>query len=141
MVDPIAEGLAVRADPVRLAQIVNNLIANAYKYGDNRSPIRISAVPTQDGFGRIEIVNAGPGIPPEERGNLFRPFSRAQGVGRSVPGAGLGLSIAKLLVEIQGGRIDFESTPGQTTCFWVDLPLAASQTPDAPLDGARAGTL
>jgi len=125
VIDPIAEELAVEADPVRLAQIINNLIANAYKYGDNFSPIRVSAAATADGYGRIEIVNAGPGIPPEERENIFRPFSRAQNVGRSVPGAGLGLSIAKLLVEMQGGRIDFESAPGRTTRFWVDLPLAA----------------
>jgi signal transduction histidine kinase len=125
VIDPIADELAVAADPVRLAQIINNLIANAYKYGDNYSPIRVSAAATDDGYGRIEIINAGPGIPPEERGNIFRPFSRAQNVGRSVPGAGLGLSIAKLLVEMQGGRIDFESAPGSTTRFWVDLPLAA----------------
>jgi signal transduction histidine kinase len=125
VVDPILDELAVIADPLRLAQIINNLIANAYKYGDNFSPIRVSAAATSDGFGRIEIHNAGPGIPPEERDSIFRPFSRAQGVGRSVPGAGLGLSIAKLLVEMQGGRIDFESAPGRTTRFWVDLPLAA----------------
>ena len=124
VIDPIADELAVEADPVRLAQIINNLIANAYKYGDNFSPIRVSAAATDDGYGRIEILNAGPGIPPEERDNIFRPFSRAQNVGRSVPGAGLGLSIAKLLVEMQGGRIDFESAPGRTTRFWVDLPLA-----------------
>jgi signal transduction histidine kinase len=125
VVDPIADDLSVIADPLRLAQIINNLIANAYKYGDNFSPIRVSAAPTSDGFGRIEIINAGPGIPPEERDAIFRPYSRATGVGRSVPGAGLGLSIAKLLVEMQGGRIDFESAPGRTTRFWVDLPLAA----------------
>ncbi len=125
VVDPIHDELTVIADPLRLAQIINNLIANAYKYGDNYSPIRVSAGTTNDGFGRIEIVNAGPGIPPEERDNIFRPFSRAQSVGRSVPGAGLGLSIAKLLVEMQGGRIDFESAPGRTTRFWIELPLAA----------------
>ncbi len=127
VIDPIAEELAVEADPIRLAQIINNLIANAYKYGDNYSPIRVSAAATTDGYGRIEIVNAGPGIPPEERENIFRPFSRAPNIGRSVPGAGLGLSIAKLLVEMQGGRIDFESAPGRTTRFWVDLPLASKQ--------------
>src|SRR6185503_4634320 len=124
VVDPIAEELAVEADPVRLAQIINNLIANAYKYGDNYSPIRVSAAATADGFGRIEIVNAGAGIPIEEQAGIFRPFSRAQTAGRSVPGAGLGLSIAKLLVEMQGGRIAFDSAPGRVTRFWVDLPLA-----------------
>jgi signal transduction histidine kinase len=125
VVDPIAEELTVTADPLRLAQIINNLIANAYKYGDNYSPIRVTANATDDGYGRIEVINAGPGIPENERDNIFRPFTRSAGVGRSVPGAGLGLSIAKLLVEMQGGRIDFHSTPGRQTRFWVDLPLAA----------------
>jgi hypothetical protein len=114
----------VQADPVRLAQILNNLIANAFKYGDNFSPIRVSAHARDDGFGRIEIANTGPGIPAAERGTVFLPFRRSQSVGRSVPGAGLGLSIAKLLVEAQGGRIDFESEPGRPTRFWIDLPLA-----------------
>ena len=61
------ESLAVSADPVRLAQIINNLIANAYKYGDNFSPIHVRARRLADGFGRIEIANAGPGIQSHER--------------------------------------------------------------------------
>jgi len=124
VVEGVEDTLALIADPLRLAQILNNLIANAYKYGDNFSPIRVRARAV-DGYGRIEVINAGPGIPPEERANVFRPFGRATNVGRSVPGAGLGLSIAKLLVEAQGGRIDFESVPGRQTRFWIDLPLAA----------------
>lgn len=125
LLDAIEDGLAISADPIRLAQIINNLIANAYKYGDNFSPIRVRAERRADGFGRIEILNAGPGIGADERETVFRPFGRGQGVGRNVPGAGLGLSIAKLLVEAQGGRIDFESVPGRQTRFWIDLPLAA----------------
>jgi signal transduction histidine kinase len=125
VMDTIEDALAVQADPVRLAQILNNLIANAFKYGDNFSPIRVSAHARDDGFGRIEIANTGPGIPAGERGAVFLPFRRSETVGRSVPGAGLGLSIAKLLVEAQGGRIDFESEPGRQTRFWIDLPLAA----------------
>ena len=125
LVDGVADGLALQADPIRLAQILNNLIANAFKYGDNSSPIRVSARALGDGFGRIEIANAGPGIPRDEREAVFLPFRRAIGVGRNVPGAGLGLSIAKMLVEAQGGRIDFDSVPGRQTRFWVDLPLVA----------------
>jgi signal transduction histidine kinase len=120
----IADDLSVHADPGRLAQIVNNLIANAYKYGDNDSPIRVRASRLGDGFGRIEILNTGPGIPLRERQALFQPLTRESG-GRTVPGAGLGLSMAKLLAERQGGRIDFESIPGRQTRFWIDLPLAA----------------
>jgi len=125
LVERVEDALAVQADPVRLAQILNNLIANAYKYGDNFSPIRVRASRLDDGFGRIEIVNAGPGIPAAERQAVFLPFRRSETVGRRVPGAGLGLSIAKLLVEAQGGRINFESEPGRQTRFWIDLPLAA----------------
>jgi len=125
LMDGVEDALAVQADPVRLAQILNNLIANAFKYGDNFSPIRVTASRREDGFGRIEIVNSGPGIPAGERQGVFLPFRRSETVGRSVPGAGLGLSIAKLLVEAQGGRIDFESDPGRQTRFWIDLPLVA----------------
>ena len=125
LIESVQDQLAVTADPVRLAQILNNLLANAFKYGDNFSPIRVRARALEDGFGRIEIVNAGPGIPAGERETVFLPFRRSTQVGRRVPGAGLGLSIAKLLVEAQGGRIDFESVPGRQTRFWIDLPLAA----------------
>ena len=125
LVDGVADGLALQADPIRLAQILNNLIANAFKYGDNSSPIRVSARALGDGFGRIEIANAGPGIPKDEREAVLLPFRRAVGVGRNVPGAGLGLSIAKMLVEAHGGRIDFDSVPGRQTRFWIDLPLVA----------------
>jgi signal transduction histidine kinase len=124
LLEEMEDGLAVSADPVRLAQIINNLIANAYKYGDNFSPIHVRARRLPDGYGRIEIANAGPGIHATDRENIFLPFSRL-GTGRRVPGAGLGLSIAKLLVEKQGGRIDFESIPGRQTRVWIDLPLAA----------------
>jgi len=123
LVGEIEDGLCVQADPKRLAQIINNLIANSYKYGDNHSPIRVRASKLGDGFGRIEILNAGPGIPLREREMLFQPFGHE--AGRLVPGAGIGLSIAKLLAERQGGRIDFESIPGRQTRFWIDLPLAA----------------
>lgn len=124
LMDDVAEDLVVKADPQRLAQIISNLIASSYKYGDNHSPIRVRASRLEDGFGRIEIVNSGPGIPHRERETLFKPFGTEAG-GRQVPGAILGLSIAKLLAEKQGGRINFESIPGRQTRFWIDLPLAA----------------
>ena len=139
VMESMEDDLAVNADPVRLAQIINNLIANAYKYGDNFSPITVRARRLEDGFGRIEIVNAGPGIPPRERDSVFQPFGRGEQIGRQVPGAGLGLSIAKLLVEKQGGRIDFESVPGRQTRFWIDL-AAGGLTPLRPSTDGATGT-
>jgi signal transduction histidine kinase len=124
LMEKVEDDLSVHADPQRLAQIINSLIANSYKYGDNDSPIRVRTWRLGDGFGRIEILNTGPGIPLREREAMYRPFGPGSG-GRTVPGAGLGLSIAKLLAEKQGGRIDFESIPGRQTRFWIDLPLAA----------------
>jgi signal transduction histidine kinase len=118
------EDMVIQADPQRLSQILNNLIANSYKYGDNHSPIRVRASRLKDGFARIEISNSGPGIPMRERDTIFKPFG-SEGGCRQVPGAMLGLSIAKLLAEKQGGRIDFESIPGRQTRFWIDLPLVA----------------
>ncbi len=118
------EDMVITADPQRLAQILNNLIANSYKYGDNHSPIRVRASRLKDGFARIEISNPGPGIPLGERDAIFKPLG-SEGGGRQVPGAMLGLSIAKLLTEKQGGRIDFESVPARQTRFWIDLPLVA----------------
>jgi signal transduction histidine kinase len=125
LLEEVADSLALQADPLRLAQILNNLIANAFKYGDNFSPIRVRAHALANGFGRIEIANTGPGIPAAEHDAVFLPFRRSIEVGRNVPGAGLGLSIAKMLVEAQGGCIAFDSVPGRQTRFWIDLPLAA----------------
>ena len=122
--EKVEDDLSVHADPQRLAQIINTLIANSYKYGDNDSPIRVRTWRLGDGFGRIEILNTGPGISLREREAMFQPFGPGSG-GRTVPGAGLGLSIARLLAEKQGGRIDFESIPGRQTRFWIDLPLVA----------------
>ena len=124
LMEKVEDDLSVHADPQRLAQIINSLIANSYKYGDNDSPIRVRTWRLGDGFGRIEILNTGPGISLREREVMFQLFGPGCG-GRTVPGAGLGLSIAKLLAEKQGGRIDFESIPGRQTRFWIDLPLVA----------------
>ena len=124
LMEKVEDDLSVHADPQRLAQIINTLIANSYKYGDNDSPIRVRTWRLGDGFGRIEILNTGPGISLREREAMFQPFGPGGG-GRTVPGAGLGLSVARLLAEKQGGRIDFESIPGRQTRFWIDLPLVA----------------
>ena len=125
LLEEMEDGLGVHADPQRLAQIINNLIANSYKYGDNDSPIRVRASAAGRRFRADRDPQCRARHSAAMSAKLVPAFWRRTAGGRLVPGAGLGLSIAKLLAEKQGGRIDFESIPGRQTRFWIDLPLAA----------------
>jgi signal transduction histidine kinase len=94
----------VEADPIRLEQVLGNLLGNAAKYGAADTPIRVVAERC-DGEVRMSVENRGPGIPPDELGRLFRRFHRARRAAGGVSGIGLGLYIAKGIVEAHGGRI------------------------------------
>jgi signal transduction histidine kinase len=118
------EDAAVAADPRRYRQILTNLATNAIKYGAGHGPVSVTVSRLEDDFVRVEFVNGGPGIPPDRQDELFQPFSRAGAEMTAIEGSGMGLSLTKQLVELQGGRIAFESSGGHTR-FWVDLPKAA----------------
>lgn len=110
------------ADPGRLEQVLGNLLTNAVKYGDPKTEIVVRLHGTPDDV-YLEVTNRGPGIPAEEQGQLFRRFQRTRDAERTgARGVGLGLYIAKGLVEAHGGRIWVDSTPGETTTFHVALP-------------------
>jgi signal transduction histidine kinase len=112
---------ALYADPERLMQILGNLLSNAVKYGHPERPIRISAVPCEDGVA-IAVANEGTSLTKEEIGRMFSRFYRASSQNRSdVRGLGLGLYIARGLVESHGGRIRVTSENGVTT-FQFTLP-------------------
>lgn len=119
-----AEGeLWVRADGGRLEQVFTNLLTNAVKYGSPGTPINVE-VGRADGGASVAVTNRGPGIPADELPVLFERYTRTHSARESrVEGSGLGLYIARGLVEAQGGRIRAESTPGETTTFRVALPL------------------
>ena len=73
---------------------------------------------------RIAVEDRGPGMGPEKQAQLFEPFNRL-GLERStIEGHGVGLAIAKRLVELQGGVIGVDSTPGRGSVFWIELPAA-----------------
>ena len=124
-IDVVSEGdgLVALADSQRLTQVVSNLTSNAVKYGGSGGVVVLRATRIHDGV-RIEIIDRGPGLSPEKQAQLFEPFNRL-GLERStVEGHGIGLALAKRLVELQGGTIGVSSTPGEGAVFWVELPSA-----------------
>jgi signal transduction histidine kinase len=118
--DATTDTLTMSADRGRLRQALSNLVGNAIKYAPTGTPITVRAG-RQSGLFRIAVSDHGPGIPPEERGHMFEKFFRGSGVG-ATPGAGLGLSIARSLVLLHGGTLDYEDTPGGGSTFVVRLP-------------------
>jgi len=122
--DAPADAMRVSADRGRLRQALSNLVGNAIKYAPTGTPINVRAE-RQNGLFRIAVSDHGPGIPAEERGHMFEKFFRGRGVG-STPGAGLGLSIARSLVVLHGGTLDYEDTPGGGSTFVVRLPAESS---------------
>jgi signal transduction histidine kinase len=115
------EGLVALADSQRLSQVIDNLATNAVKYGASGGSVTFRVSRVFEGV-RIEVTDRGPGLSPEKQAQLFEPFNRL-GLERStVEGHGIGLALAKRLIELQGGVIGVESTPGQGATFWVELP-------------------
>ncbi len=117
------DGLVAIADSQRLAQVIDNLATNAIKYAASGGSVIFRARRIYDGV-RIEVIDRGPGLSPEKQAQLFEPFNRL-GLERSaVEGHGIGLALAKRLVELQGGSIGVDSTPGEGSTFWIELPAA-----------------
>ncbi|GLS01561.1 hypothetical protein GCM10007859_15760 [Brevundimonas denitrificans] len=117
------DGLVALADSQRLTQVIANLASNAVKYGGAGGVVVFRASKVYDGV-RIEVIDRGGGLSVEKQTQLFEPFNRL-GLERStVEGHGIGLALAKRLVELQGGSIGVTSAPGEGATFWVELPAA-----------------
>lgn len=117
------DGLVALADSQRLTQVIANLASNAVKYGASGGVVVFRASRIYDGV-RIEVIDRGQGLSAEKQTQLFEPFNRL-GLERStVEGHGIGLALAKRLVELQGGSIGVTSAPGEGATFWVELPAA-----------------
>jgi two-component system sensor histidine kinase KdpD len=112
-------------DYVQIDQVLTNLVENALRHTPPGTAIAVSA--RRDGEQvRVSVVDRGPGIPPQALGRLFEKFYRFEGrPGERSRGTGLGLAVARGLVEAHGGRIWVESAPGAGTAFHFTLPLAA----------------
>lgn len=147
--DPSAPA-AVIGDPVRIRQILTNLLGNAIKFtqqGEVRVRVTLDAPASREAgpaIFRIAVTDTGTGISPEGQARLFQSFSQVDGSSTRVHGGtGLGLSICKQLSELMGGAIGVHSQSGQGSTFWVTLPLprqtepGAERRPDPALAGVR----
>lgn len=123
----------VRGDPVRLRQVLFNLVGNAVKFTDRgRIEIRVSDTPSGSDrlIVRFEVEDTGIGLSEEERSHLFKAFSQADATTtRRFGGTGLGLAICKRLVEGMGGDIGVDSVPGAGSTFWFTVSLGRSAVP------------
>ena len=112
----------VRGDPRRLEQVLNNLVSNAIKYSPDGGRIRIRGRVRPDEV-VVTVTDEGIGIPAPEQSRIFEPFYRVDDpTGRRAEGVGLGLYLAKAIVEAHGGRIWVESEPGKGSAFSFTLP-------------------
>ncbi len=122
-----AAGARVFADPHRLVQVVANLLSNAAKFSPPGADVRIRVL---EGWrtARVEVQDSGIGIPEEFRAQVFDKFAQADSSAeRRFEGAGLGLSIARKLIEAMGGEIGFNTVLDQGSTFYIEVPLS-----DAP---------
>ncbi len=117
----------VQADPVRVGQALDNLVANALKFTERGGTVRVEVGPVPDGGARVVVRDTGVGIAPAELAHLTERFYRASSAtSRAVPGVGLGLSITRAVVEAHGGTVEIESVLGEGTAFTVTLPARPS---------------
>ena len=135
----------VHADAGRVHQVFSNLIGNAVKFTPRGGRITLRARGAED-FVRLSVVDTGPGIPPERVARLFERFWQANAGDRR--GIGLGLAIARSIVEAHGGQIGVESRPGGGSEFWFTLPVdfrsapapTPAAAPEEPVAGITTGS-
>lgn len=124
----IAAAPAILADPAKLMLVFTNLIQNAIKFSPIGSTVIISYAMESPHALAIEVQDQGRGIDPMEIDRIFEPFYRAKSNEASIAGSGLGLMIAKHLVELHGGRLSVGNAIGGGACFTVTLPVMESTT-------------
>lgn len=118
----------VRGDQQQLEQVVRNLVDNALKYGASDASVKVQLDFAREGMARINVIDQGEGIAPEQLPHLTRRFYRTDpGRSRASGGTGLGLAIVKHIVERHRGRLDIESDLGKGTRVIVRIPVISSQ--------------
>ncbi len=121
--------LAVAADPLRLRQILVNLLINGAKYGGHPYLVTIGARLIEGGMIRFEVSDNGQGISADRRERLFRDFERLGAEKTDLDGAGLGLALSQQIATLQNGRLGVEDGDLGGARFWLDLPVWRSDSP------------
>ena len=115
------DGIWLRADRIRLKQVLLNLLSNAVKYNRPQGQVSVDVSLSNSGRARIHVRDSGPGIPSTRIAELFQPFNRLGAETSDVEGTGIGLVISRRLIEMMGGSIGVESTYGTGSDFWLEL--------------------
>ena len=132
LVSSITSGLpSLRANPIRVRQMLDNLVGNAVKYTPEGGRVTVD-IGAQDDQIILRVTDTGPGIPPGEQGRIFEKFFRASNVPDRIQGTGLGLAIVKSIVESHRGRIWVESALKQGSSFFVVLPASVEADQAVP---------
>jgi signal transduction histidine kinase len=117
-----AEALVVTGDRSRLVQVLVNLLSNASKYSPSGTPIELELLRTAHWL-TARIHDRGPGVAPADRAHLFRSFVRLEHHAANAPGTGLGLYVAKQIIDAHGGEVGVDNRAGGGATFWFTLPL------------------
>lgn len=115
-------GTSAAVDRNCLKQALLNLISNAIKYNTANGSVEVTCESSSGGAYKIAVKDTGVGIPDEHHDSVFQSFERLGQEGKTITGAGVGLSISKSLVELINGNIGFESAAGKGSTFWIELP-------------------
>ena len=113
---------ALRANPIRLRQVLDNVVGNAIKYSGANGQVKIS-IHSEDDQVILQVSDEGPGIPPADQPHIFDKFYRGRNITSEIAGSGLGLAIVKSIVENHQGRIWLESAEGKGSSFFIVLPI------------------
>ncbi|MCR4309478.1 MAG: PAS domain S-box protein [Deltaproteobacteria bacterium] len=122
----------VMADRTRLKQVLINLLSNAIKYNIEQGTVEVTCTDSTPGLIRVSIRDTGAGLSPEQQAQLFQAFNRLGQEAGGEEGTGIGLVVAKQLVELMGGVVGVDSTVGVGSVFWFELPSVAE--PHLPLE-------
>ncbi len=135
----LAEDVMIRGDRSRLRQVLDNLMSNAAKFSKQGDRVELSVI-GKDDAAVISVKDYGSGIPEEARERIFERFTQADSSDqRQKGGTGLGLNIAKSIVELHHGKISFISQEGEGTEFFVELPIMVAKEMEEQDDERRTG--